>query len=126
MLFNTTLRRGEVYFADLGQTTGAEQRGMRPVLVVQNEVDNVYSPNTIVLPMTSKLWKADLPTNVQISRQESGMNKDCLILAGQVRTIDKWRLKGQAVACLGKDIMRQVDRAMLVSMGISAKLAPAV
>lgn len=112
------LRRGEIFFAELSPVQGSEQGGLRPVLVVQNDVGNNYSPTTIVLPITSKLDKAKLPTHVALSRDFSGLSRNSVVLAEQIRTIDKKRLQ-QHVATLDNSTMHQIDRAMGISMGLS-------
>lgn len=113
-----SLKRGDIYFAELNPVQGSEQGGMRPVLVVQNDVGNNYSPTTIVLPITSRLQKPKLPTHVALSRQESGLTRDSVVLAEQIRTIDKVRLQ-QKVACLDAITMNRINQAMEISMGIA-------
>ena len=113
-----SLKRGDIYYADLSPVQGSEQGGMRPVLVVQNDVGNNYSPTTIVLPITSRLQKPKLPTHVALSRQESGLTRDSVVLAEQIRTIDKVRLQ-QKVACLDAITMNRINQAMEISMGIA-------
>ena len=113
-----SLIRGDIYFAELNPVQGSEQGGMRPVLVVQNDVGNNYSPTTIVLPITSRLQKTKLPTHVALSRQESGLTRDSVVLAEQIRTIDKVRLQ-QKVACLDAITMNRINQAMEISMGIA-------
>ena len=85
--------RGEIYFAELNPVQGSEQGGVRPVLIIQNDIGNTYSPTTIILAITSQLNKARLPTHVELSAGESGLKKDSVILAEQMRTIDKSRLR---------------------------------
>ena len=109
--------RGEIYFAELNPVQGSEQGGTRPVLVVQNDVGNAYSPTTIVLAITSQLNKARLPTHVAVPARESGLARDSVILAEQVRTIDKSRLR-QRVARLEPRTMRRIESAMAVSIGL--------
>lgn len=109
--------RGEIYFAELNPVQGSEQGGTRPVLVIQNDVGNTYSPTTIVLAITSQLNKARLPTHVAVAAAESGLSRDSVILAEQVRTIDKSRLR-QKVAHLDDRTMRRIESAMAVSMGL--------
>lgn len=113
-----TLKRGDIFFAELNPVQGSEQGGVRPVLVVQNDVGNNFSPTTIILPITSKLSKAKLPTHVALSRRESGLSRDSVVLAEQIRTIDKVRLQ-QKVATLNEITMSRINEAMEVSMGIS-------
>lgn len=110
--------RGEIYFAELNPVQGSEQGGTRPVLIIQNDVGNTYSPTTIVLAITSQINKARLPTHVEVHATESGLSRDSVILAEQVRTIDKSRLK-QKVAELQPRTMRRIENAMAVSMGLS-------
>ena len=112
-----SLKRGDIFFAELNPVQGSEQGGVRPVLVVQNDVGNNFSPTTIILPITSKRSKAKLPTHVEISRRESGLSRDSVVLAEQIRTIDKVRLQ-QKVACLNEITMSRIDHAMEISMGI--------
>lgn len=109
--------RGEIYFAELNPVQGSEQGGIRPVLIVQNDVGNTYSPTTIVLAITSQLNKARLPTHVAVPAKESGLSRDSVILAEQVRTIDKSRLR-QKVARLEPRTMRRIEDAMAVSIGL--------
>ncbi len=112
-----SLKRGDIFFAELNPVQGSEQGGVRPVLVVQNDVGNNFSPTTIILPITSKLSKAKLPTHVELSRRESGLSRDSVVLAEQIRTIDKVRLQ-QKVACLNEITMSRIDHAMEISMDI--------
>lgn len=109
--------RGEIYFAELSPVQGSEQGGTRPVLIVQNDVGNTYSPTTIVLAITSQLNKARLPTHVAVPANESGLSRDSVILAEQLRTIDKSRLK-QKVAQLQPRTMRRIENALAVSIGL--------
>lgn len=112
------IRRGDLYYAALNPVLGSEQGGVRPVLVVQNDIGNQYSPTTIIVAVTSQINKAKLPTHVEIEAAGSGLEKDSVILAEQVRTIDKSRLK-QKVGTLGQDIMEKVNRAIEISLGLS-------
>lgn len=110
--------RGEIYFAELNPVQGSEQGGVRPVLIIQNDVGNTYSPTTIILAITSQLNKARLPTHVALPAAESGLKKDSVILAEQMRTIDKSRLR-QKVAQLKPPTMQRIDNAMAVSIGLT-------
>lgn len=112
------LKRGEIFFAELNPVQGSEQGGIRPVLVVQNDVGNSYSPTTIILPITSRLTKAKLPTHVELSKTESGLARDSVVLAEQIRTIDKQRLQ-QKVSSLDDRAMGRINQAMEISMGIN-------
>lgn len=109
--------RGEIYSACLDPVVGSEQGGSRPVVVVQNDVGNRFSPTVIVLAVTSQLHKARLPTHVQVSAQGRGLAKDSVVLAEQVRTIDKKRLK-ERIGLLPPETMARIDQALRVSMGL--------
>ncbi|MGI6360724.1 MAG: type II toxin-antitoxin system PemK/MazF family toxin [Bacillota bacterium] len=111
------IKRGDIFFAQLSPVQGSEQGGMRPVLIVQNDVGNTYSPTTIVLAITSQLNKARLPTHVEITGRESGLERDSVVLAEQIRTIDKKRLK-QKVTTLSPNIMNKISKAMIVSINL--------
>jgi mRNA interferase MazF len=113
-----SIKRGEIYYAELNPVVGSEQGGTRPVLVVQNNVGNQFSPTTIVAAITSQISKAKLPTHVEVRANHSGLERDSVILAEQIRTIDKSRLK-EKVAVLGDDIMKRVDVAIEVSLGVT-------
>ncbi|MCR4400665.1 MAG: type II toxin-antitoxin system PemK/MazF family toxin [Syntrophomonadaceae bacterium] len=112
------IKRGEVYFAQLNPVVGSEQGGIRPVLVVQNDIGNQYSPTTIVLAITSQINKAKLPTHVELKADKYGLDRDSVILGEQIRTIDKTRLK-QRVTTLGEETMARVNRALEISLGLS-------
>jgi len=112
------IKRGEIYFAQLNPVVGSEQGGIRPVLVVQNDIGNQYSPTTIVLAITSQINKAKLPTHIELKANSYGMERDSVILTEQIRTIDKTRLK-QRIAVLNEDTMIQVDQALAISLGLS-------
>jgi len=110
-------KRGEIYFAQLNPVVGSEQGGIRPVLVVQNDIGNQYSPTTIILAITSQINKAKLPTHVEIDAHTYGLERDSVILAEQIRTIDKSRLK-QRIAVLREESMVKVDQALKISLGL--------
>ena len=113
-------KRGEVYFADLGNAgVGSEQNGMRPVLVVQNNVGNRHSPTVIAAAITSQIGKARLPTHIELSARTYGLSRDSVVLLEQVRTIDKKRLK-ERMGKLDESLMVQVDSALQVSFGLNA------
>lgn len=112
------IKRGEIYYAQLNPVVGSEQGGTRPVLVVQNDIGNQYSPTTIILAITSQINKAKLPTHVELKGEEFGLERDSVILAEQIRTIDKTRLR-QRISILNEDIMLRVDQALSVSIGLS-------
>lgn len=111
------IKRGEIYFAQLNPVIGSEQGGIRPVLIVQNDIGNQYSPTTIILAITSQINKAKLPTHVELKARDYGLERDSVILAEQVRTIDKSRLK-QRIAVLKQETMQRVDQALAISMGL--------
>lgn len=112
------IKRGEIYFAQLNPVIGSEQGGIRPVLVVQNDIGNQYSPTTIILAITSQINKAKLPTHVELKAKTYGMERDSVILAEQIRTIDKTRLK-QRIAVLNEETMNKVNQALSVSLGLN-------
>ncbi len=109
------MRRGDVYYADLRPVVGSEQGGIRPVLIVQNDVGNKHSPTIICAAITSKMNKAKLPTHIELNASLYDMDKDSVVLLEQLRTIDKKRLKDK-VCHLDGDIMRKVDRALMISL----------
>ena len=109
------MRRGDVFYADLRPVIGSEQGGIRPVLIVQNDVGNRHSPTIICAAITSKMNKAKLPTHIELSAGKYDMVKDSVILLEQLRTIDKKRLKDK-VCHLDDDIMRQVNRGLMISL----------
>ena len=109
------IKRGELYYADLSPVVGSEQGGVRPVLIVQNNIGNKYSPTIIAVAVTSQINKAKLPTHIEIDTT-SGLPKDSVILAEQVRTLDKRRLKDR-IGALDNKVMEKVNNALLVSLG---------
>ena len=109
-------KRGEIYYADLSPVLGSEQGGVRPVLIIQNDVGNKYSPTVIVCAVTSKITKAKLPTHVEIHAGQYGLAKDSVILLEQIRTLDKRRLK-ERIGELSENTMTRVDKAILISLG---------
>lgn len=110
------IKRGELYYADLSPVFGSEQGGVRPVLVVQNDIGNKYSPTVIAAAITSKLTKAKLPTHIELRSEEFGLSKDSVILLEQIRTIDKRRLK-ERIGALSASVMLKVDTALKISLG---------
>ena len=111
------IRRGDIYYADLRPVIGSEQGGVRPVLIIQNDIGNRHSPTVICAAITSKMNKAKLPTHVEISAEKYGIVKDSVIMLEQVRTIDKSRLK-EKVCHLDRGILEKIDRALLVSLAL--------
>ena len=110
------IKRGELYYADLSPVVGSEQGGVRPVLVVQNDIGNKYSPTVIVAAVTSKINKAKLPTHIEIEASTYGLEKDSVILLEQIRTLDKSRLQFK-IGDLSPNIMKNVDKGLLISIG---------
>ena len=111
------IRRGDIYYADLSPVVGSEQGGLRPVLIVQNDVGNKYSPTVIAAAITSRLTKSKLPTHIDIFGDEVGLAKDSVVLLEQIRTIDKTRLK-EKMGHLEGDVMTQVNNAITISFGL--------
>ena len=109
------IRRGDIFYADLRPVVGSEQGGIRPVLIVQNDVGNKYSPTIIVAAVTSRRNKADLPTHVEIAADGNGLSKNSVILLEQLRTIDKRRLKDR-VCHLDGEMLKRVNKALQVSL----------
>jgi mRNA interferase MazF len=114
---NVQIKRGDIYYADLSPVIGSEQGGIRPVLVIQNDVGNKYSPTTIVSAITSQINKAKLPTHVEINAADYGLNKDSVVLLEQVRTIDKKRLR-EKIGHFDDDMMEKVNEAIKISFGL--------
>lgn len=112
-----TIKRGDIFYADLSPVVGSEQGGIRPVLIVQNDVGNRYSPTVIAAAITSQHDKTDLPTHIKVNAVSSGLAKDSIILLEQVRTIDKRRLK-EKMGTLDTRSMGEVDMALSVSFGL--------
>ena len=112
------VKRGDIFYADLSPVVGSEQGGIRPVLVVQNDVGNKYSPTIIVAAVTSRINKAKLPTHVEIDAVNNGLTKDSVVLLEQLRTIDKRRLK-ERIGTLAQELIPNVDEALSVSLGIT-------
>ena len=110
------IKRGELYYADLSPVVGSEQGGVRPVLVVQNDVGNKYSPTVIAAAVTSQMGKAKLPTHIQITAGDYGLPKDSVVLLEQIRTIYKRRLL-ERIGELPLSLMKKVNDALLISLG---------
>lgn len=111
------VKRGDVFYADLNPVVGSEQGGVRPVLVVQNDIGNRHSPTTIVTAVTSRIKRAKLPTHVELPASQGFLAFDSVVLLEQLRTIDKARLL-QHICTLDSDTMRRVDRAAEISLGL--------
>lgn len=113
-----TIKRGDIYYADLSPVVGSEQGGVRPVLIVQNDVGNRYSPTVIAAAITSRRDKNNLPTHIEVDARNCGLAKDSIVLLEQVRTIDKRRLREKMGALEGVD-MGKVNEALSVSFGLT-------
>ena len=112
------IKRGDIFYADLRPVVGSEQGGIRPVLIIQNDVGNKYSPTIIVAAVTSQTGKAKLPTHVELQATQGGLSKNSVVLLEQLRTIDKQRLK-ERIGSLGSEKLPIVDEALSVSLGIA-------
>ena len=110
------VKRGDIYFADLSPVVGSEQGGVRPVLVIQNDVGNRYSPTVIVSAITSQLSKAKLPTHIELSSSDSHLPKNSVVLLEQIRTLDKRRLK-EKITVIDEAKMKEINKALLISLG---------
>jgi len=111
------IRRGDIFYANLNPVLGSEQGGLRPVLIIQNDIGNMYSPTTIVAAITSRIKRAKLPTHIEISAARYQLEKDSVILLEQLRTIDKQRLK-ERITRLDEETMNKVNDAIAVSLGL--------
>lgn len=112
------IKRGELYYADLSPVVGSEQGGVRPVLVIQNDVGNKYSPTVIIAAVTSKIDKAKIPTHVELKSVDYGLAKDSVALLEQIRTIDKKRLK-EKIGMVDAVKMKSVNQAIFISLGFA-------
>ena len=111
------VKRGDIFYADLSPVVGSEQGGVRPVLIVQNDVGNKYSPTVIVAAITSRINKAKMPTHIELTGVSRGLTKDSVILAEQIRTIDKKRLK-EKIGHIDECLMTRIDYALKISFGL--------
>lgn len=111
------IKRGDIYYADLSPVVGSEQGGVRPVLIIQNDIGNRYSPTVIAAAITSRSTKANLPTHIRLPANESGLARDSVVLLEQIRTIDKRRLK-ERMGSLDLGEMGKVDEALSISFGL--------
>ena len=112
-----TVKRGDIYYADLSPVVGSEQGGIRPVLIVQNDVGNKYSPTVIAAAITSQKYQTSLPTHISVNGGGCGLAKDSIVLLEQVRTIDKTRLK-EHMGTLDNNEMHKINKALSVSFGL--------
>lgn len=111
------VKRGDVFYADLSPVIGSEQGGVRPVLVIQNDVGNKYSPTIIISAITSQINKAKLPTHIEISASEFGLSKDSVVLLEQIRTVDKRRLRDK-IGHFDDELMKKVNEGLQISLGL--------
>ncbi len=118
-----TVKRGDIFYADLSPVVGSEQGGLRPVLIVQNDIGNRYSPTVIAAAITSRLSKAKLPTHIDVYAERFGLVKDSVILLEQIRTIDKTRLR-EKMGHVDDVLMQKVDNAISISFGLGTASAP--
>lgn len=114
---DTTVKRGDIFYADLSPVVGSEQGGTRPVLIVQNDMGNKHSPTVIAAAITSQTNKAKLPTHIELAGRSVGLTKDSVVLLEQIRTIDKRRLR-EHMGRLDEGMMNRVDNAIAVSFGL--------
>ena len=114
---NSPVKRGEIYYADLSPVVGSEQGGVRPVLIIQNDVGNKYSPTVIAAAITSQVNKAKMPTHISLCSRSFGLTKDSVVLTEQIRTLDKKRLR-EKMGTLDEANMRRIDEALAVSFGL--------
>ncbi len=116
-VISLNVKRGEIYYADLSPVVGSEQGGVRPVLIVQNDVGNRYSPTVIAAAITSQREKSRLPTHIELNSTSCGLSKDSIVLLEQIRTIDKKRLK-ERMGQLDDGSMGKINRALTISFGL--------
>ena len=112
-----SVKRGDIFYADLSPVVGSEQGGIRPVIIIQNDIGNRYSPTVIVAAITSQINKAKLPTHVEISSEEYGLNRDSVVLLEQIRTLDKKRLK-EKIGHMTEEDMKKVNKSLLISLNL--------
>lgn len=114
---DNSVKRGDIFYADLSPVVGSEQGGVRPVLIIQNDTGNRHSPTVIAAAITSQMGKARLPTHISLTARAFGLPKDSIVLLEQIRTLDKTRLR-EHMGRVDEDVMRQVDTAIAVSFGL--------
>ena len=112
-----SIKRGDIVLVNLDPVVGSEQGKIRPVLIIQNDISNEYSPTTIIAPITSKIYSKEFPTNVQITPKDSGLKKESTVLLNQIRTIDKSRII-RKISRLNEQIIRRVNLAIKVSLDL--------
>ncbi|MCC8160398.1 MAG: type II toxin-antitoxin system PemK/MazF family toxin [Oscillospiraceae bacterium] len=111
------VKRGDIYYADLSPVVGSEQGGIRPVLIIQNDVGNKYSPTVIAAAITSQINKAKMPTHIELMAKDYGLNKDSVVLLEQIRTIDKRRLR-EKIGRIDDGLMDSVNNTLSISFGL--------
>ena len=111
------VKRGDIFYADLSPVTGSEQGGVRPVLIIQNNIGNKFSPTVIAAAITSKKEKALIPTHIEVEAKKNGLLKDSIVLLEQIRTLDKKRLR-EKMGNLNIELMKKVDKALSISFGL--------
>ena len=112
-----SVKRGDIYYADLSPVVGSEQGGLRPVLIIQNDVGNKYSPTVIAAAITSRMSKTKLPTHIDVYAERAGLSRDSIVLLEQLRTLDKRRLR-EKLGHLDEQMMGEIDTAIAVSLGL--------
>ena len=117
---DTSVRRGDIFYADLSPVVGSEQGGIRPVLIIQNDMGNRHSPTVIAAAITSQMNKAKLPTHIELLNPHCGLTKDSVVLLEQIRTLDKRRLR-ERIGTLRPEVMARVGEALKVSLGFSTE-----
>ena len=118
LMTTMVVKRGDIFYADLSPVIGSEQGGIRPVIIIQNDIGNKYSPTVIVAAITSQINKAKLPTHVEISSEVYGLNRDSVVLLEQIRTLDKKRLK-EKIGHMTEADMKKVDKSLLISISLA-------
>ncbi len=111
------VKRGDIYYADLSPVIGSEQGGVRPVLIIQNDIGNRYSPTVIIAAITSQINKAKLPTHIEVAATDYGLPKDSVILLEQIRTIDKRRLE-EKIGHIDEEMMEKINDGLMISLGL--------
>lgn len=114
------VKRGDIFYADLSPVIGSEQGGVRPVLIIQNDMGNRFSPTVIAAAITSQQSKSKLPTHIKLDTKYCGLPKDSIVLLEQIRTLDKARLK-EKIGCLNKFSMNRINQALSLSFGLVSK-----
>ncbi|WP_459762218.1 type II toxin-antitoxin system PemK/MazF family toxin [Alkaliphilus crotonatoxidans] len=114
---SVNVKRGDIYYADLSPVIGSEQGGVRPVLVIQNDIGNRYSPTVIIAAITSQINKAKLPTHIEVAATDYGLPKDSVILLEQIRTIDKRRLE-EKIGHIDEEMMEKINDGLMISLGL--------